>query len=232
MYWYHGSVTAGAACISAGNNRSSWSGTSAICSSKIIGNDSGCFVEVVGNGPHCKTGSSQTCVVNCYSENGMAERGALCESWNGSPSTENRSENGFLYSCEVPRSALVPLSRKQRRHAQKAADDIHWFKLFGNCPPDVLEKYWDQRYRLMSKFDDGILLDTESWYSITPEEISRSITDEVVFRKKLSGDGGGHTVSLVLDCFSGCGGNTIPFLCHKIPVVSVDIDEQKLLFLR
>jgi hypothetical protein len=28
------------------------------------------------------------------------------------------------------------------------------------------EKYWDQRYRLFSKYDRGILLDSESWFSV------------------------------------------------------------------
>jgi len=28
------------------------------------------------------------------------------------------------------------------------------------------EKYWDQRYRLFSKYDRGILLDAESWFSV------------------------------------------------------------------
>lgn len=29
-------------------------------------------------------------------------------------------------------------------------------------------KYWAQRYRYFSRFDDGIALDAESWYSVTP----------------------------------------------------------------
>jgi hypothetical protein len=31
---------------------------------------------------------------------------------------------------------------------------------------DIPLKYWDQRYRLFSKFDLGIHLDKESWYSV------------------------------------------------------------------
>ena len=40
-------------------------------------------------------------------------------------------------------------------------NDIH--------PPKGLNislKYWDQRYRLLSKFDDGVQLDEESWFSV------------------------------------------------------------------
>jgi hypothetical protein len=39
-------------------------------------------------------------------------------------------------------------------------------------------KYWDQRYRLFSKFDRGILLDTESWFSVTPEAIGTHIAEQ------------------------------------------------------
>jgi hypothetical protein len=39
----------------------------------------------------------------------------------------------------------------------------------------VHEKYWDQRYRLFSKFDQGIVLDKESWFSVTPESIAKHI---------------------------------------------------------
>lgn len=40
---------------------------------------------------------------------------------------------------------------------------------------DLHEKYWDQRYRFFSKYDRGVLLDAESWFSVTPEVISRHI---------------------------------------------------------
>lgn len=31
---------------------------------------------------------------------------------------------------------------------------------------ESIKKYYDQRYRLFSKFDLGILLDKESWFSV------------------------------------------------------------------
>lgn len=31
-----------------------------------------------------------------------------------------------------------------------------------------MRKYYFQRYRLFSKYDEGIELDDESWYSVTP----------------------------------------------------------------
>jgi len=40
-----------------------------------------------------------------------------------------------------------------------------------------LKKYWFQRYRLFSKFDQGIWMDKEGWFSATPEKIARHIAE-------------------------------------------------------
>eukprot|EP00580_Thalassiosira_gravida_P019610 CAMPEP_0201662086 /NCGR_PEP_ID=MMETSP0494-20130426/4283_1 /ASSEMBLY_ACC=CAM_ASM_000839 /TAXON_ID=420259 /ORGANISM="Thalassiosira gravida, Strain GMp14c1" /LENGTH=766 /DNA_ID=CAMNT_0048140373 /DNA_START=189 /DNA_END=2489 /DNA_ORIENTATION=+ len=39
-------------------------------------------------------------------------------------------------------------------------------------PSVVHDKYWAQRRRLFKKFDDGIRLDAEGWYSVTPEVVA------------------------------------------------------------
>ena len=39
--------------------------------------------------------------------------------------------------------------------------------------PRWLWKYWLQRYTLFSRFDEGVALDEEGWYSVTPEAIAR-----------------------------------------------------------
>ena len=49
-------------------------------------------------------------------------------------------------------------------------------------------KYWDQRYRLFSRFDRGVRMDNESWYSVTPESISQHIAQhclDVLTRTKV-----------------------------------------------
>ncbi len=38
--------------------------------------------------------------------------------------------------------------------------------------PRILWKYWLQRYSLFTRFDEGILMDEEGWYSATPEVIA------------------------------------------------------------
>lgn len=52
---------------------------------------------------------------------------------------------------------------------------------------EVDDKYWAQRKRFFSKFDEGIELDKESWYSVTPEAIADHIakrTAEEIKRAK------------------------------------------------
>ena len=40
-------------------------------------------------------------------------------------------------------------------------------------------KFWGKRYNLFSKFDDGIKLDEESWYSVTPEPMAEYLGNRV-----------------------------------------------------
>ncbi|XP_075525241.1 trimethylguanosine synthase 1 isoform X1 [Dermacentor variabilis] len=77
-----------------------------------------------------------------------------------------------------------------------------------------LTKYWMQRYRLFSKFDKGIQLDEESWFSVTPEGIAKHIA------KRCKAD-------VVIDAFCGAGGNSIQFALASCHVIAVDIDPKK-----
>lgn len=36
-------------------------------------------------------------------------------------------------------------------------------------------RYWHQRYRLFSQYDEGVWMDEEAWYSVTPEGIARHL---------------------------------------------------------
>ena len=46
-------------------------------------------------------------------------------------------------------------------------------------PNVVHDKYWAQRRRLFSRFDQGIQLDSEGWYSVTPEIIADHVAKRV-----------------------------------------------------
>ncbi|XP_068604882.1 trimethylguanosine synthase [Brachionichthys hirsutus] len=83
-----------------------------------------------------------------------------------------------------------------------------------------LTKYWAQRYRLFSRFDEGIRLDREGWFSVTPEKIAEHIALRVE-----------HSFSdsqLVIDAFCGVGGNAIQFALTGKRVLAIDINPMAL----
>jgi len=90
-----------------------------------------------------------------------------------------------------------------------------------DIPPELtgVSKYWAQRYRLFSKYDKGIRMDEESWYSVTPEKIARHIALKC-------------QCDVVVDAFCGVGGNTIQFALTCAKVIAVDIDREKVAMAR
>ncbi|XP_009079565.1 PREDICTED: trimethylguanosine synthase-like, partial [Acanthisitta chloris] len=82
-----------------------------------------------------------------------------------------------------------------------------------------LVKYWAQRYRLFSRFDEGIKLDREGWFSVTPEKIAEHIAVRV--SQSFSCD-------IIVDAFCGVGGNAIQFALTSKRVIAIDIDPEKL----
>ncbi|KAM3377582.1 trimethylguanosine synthase [Capsicum galapagoense] len=79
----------------------------------------------------------------------------------------------------------------------------------------LVKKYWFQRYDLFWRYDQGIKMDEEGWFSVTPEQIA--------VRHALRCGGG-----VVIDGFAGVGGNAIQFatMCHH--VIAIDIDPRKI----
>nr|GMD82928.1 Trimethylguanosine synthase [Ipomoea batatas] len=80
----------------------------------------------------------------------------------------------------------------------------------------IVEKYWLQRFNLFSKYDEGIKMDEEGWFSVTPEEIAARQADRCF---------GG---AVVIDGFTGVGGNAIQFAAKCNHVIAIDIDPKKI----
>nr|GLL45560.1 trimethylguanosine synthase-like isoform X2 [Ipomoea trifida] len=80
----------------------------------------------------------------------------------------------------------------------------------------MVEKYWLQRFNLFSKYDEGIKMDEEGWFSVTPEEIAARQADRCF---------GG---AVVIDGFTGVGGNAIQFAAKCNHVIAIDIDPKKI----
>ena len=83
---------------------------------------------------------------------------------------------------------------------------------------EKLNSYFVQRYYFFSLFDKGIQMDKESWYSVTPEEISEYISSIIQDSKDSS----------ILDGFCGCGGNIIYFSKYFKKVIANDLFESKI----
>ena len=66
----------------------------------------------------------------------------------------------------------------------------------------VLKKFYKKRYYLFSKYDRGIKIDDEGWYSVTPETLAKHTASRVC-------DVFGFQNANVMDCCCGVGGNTI-----------------------
>ncbi|XP_068618347.1 trimethylguanosine synthase isoform X2 [Battus philenor] len=76
-------------------------------------------------------------------------------------------------------------------------------------------KYWKKRHSLFHRFDEGIKLDRESWFSVTPENVAWHIASKFAF-------------DTVVDAFCGAGGNTIQFARTCKKVIAIDIDPSKI----
>ncbi|KAG2180346.1 hypothetical protein INT44_003348 [Umbelopsis vinacea] len=77
------------------------------------------------------------------------------------------------------------------------------------------KKYWFKRYDLFSQYDHGILMDRESWFSVTPEKIAMHIAERC-------------RADTIIDAFCGSGGNAIQFAFTCERVIAIDIDPVKL----
>ncbi|XP_047405635.1 trimethylguanosine synthase isoform X2 [Sciurus carolinensis] len=111
--------------------------------------------------------------------------------------------------------AEAEIKKKKNKNKNRKASGL---------PPEIaavpeLAKYWAQRYRLFSRFDDGIKLDREGWFSVTPEKIAEHIAGRV---------SQSFTCDIIVDAFCGVGGNTIQFALTGKRVIAIDIDPVKI----
>ncbi|XP_020091087.1 trimethylguanosine synthase-like [Ananas comosus] len=82
-------------------------------------------------------------------------------------------------------------------------------------------KYWRGRYRLFSRYDAGIRMDEEGWFSVTPEPIAAAAHAARA-----------PPLAVVVDAFAGVGGNAIQFAARGCYVVAVEIDPRKVKYAR
>uniref|UniRef100_A0A8C4QXS6 Trimethylguanosine synthase n=1 Tax=Eptatretus burgeri TaxID=7764 RepID=A0A8C4QXS6_EPTBU len=117
---------------------------------------------------------------------------------------------------EPEQSTPEPTKKKKRGNARKRRPTVSFQS---DCAQPRLAKYWAQRYRLFSRFDDGIRLDGEGWFSVTPERIAEHIAERC-------------QCDLIIDAFCGVGGNAIQFAFTCERVIAIDIDPEKVALAR
>ncbi|XP_073705728.1 trimethylguanosine synthase isoform X3 [Garra rufa] len=161
------------------------------------------------------------------------EKTQLSRGWNIQPEPEEKQDSdsdprGELQPLDIPDfllpdapedaegESVQPLKKNKRRNRKRRKDV--------QMPPEIaaepeLAKYWAQRYRLFSRFDEGIKLDHEGWFSVTPEKIA----EHIALRVQDS-----FSTELIIDAFCGVGGNTIQFALTGKRVIAIDMDPVRL----
>ena len=103
-----------------------------------------------------------------------------------------------------------------------------------------LHKYWYQRRCLFHRFDDGVALDRDGWFSVTPEAIAAQQAARCMAAAALISGGASAAAgpasaqspsplrAVVVDAFAGVGGNAIQFALAGAMVIAVEMDAGRL----
>jgi hypothetical protein len=171
------------------------------------------------------------------------------------PAPENKHSDAHILVFRTPLKTVVKKTIKstQSDSSGKCLCQCRYENLkAGNSQPNphdpsvVHDKYWAQRRRLFKKFDEGIELDAEGWYSVTPEVVADHVAsrfEDASEQFKRASNNNGRNVRnrkgkqsskpmVILDAFCGCGGNAIAFA--KLPssvvshIICIDVDRTKL----
>ncbi|CAL8469420.1 g8961 [Coccomyxa elongata] len=111
------------------------------------------------------------------------------------------SQNG---QAEPGSSALDEREPRRWKHVPPTRQQLKQLKI-----SQRVAKYWMQRYSLWSRYDDGVRMDEEGWFSATPEVVAMHHAERVAGR-------------VVMDGFCGVGGSAV-HLARRCPhVIGVD----------
>ncbi|KAK3932388.1 Trimethylguanosine synthase, partial [Frankliniella fusca] len=133
-------------------------------------------------------------------------------------SEDNLLEPSLSVAGSQAIDGVVELSKSSKSKKKKKKQKRTLMK--ANLPNEIknnpqLIKYWYRRFQLFHKFDEGIQLDAESWFSVTPEELAKHTAERL-------------RCDLIIDAFCGAGGNAIQFAFTCERVIAIDIDPAKL----
>ncbi|KAF5403830.1 RNA cap guanine-N2 methyltransferase [Paragonimus heterotremus] len=126
--------------------------------------------------------------------------------------------DAFLYICSRYWRYKPAPSNQHCSNGSQSSE--HHLAEFESDP--TLAKYWSQRFRLFSRFNDGIQVDRDGFFSATPEAIAahqaRRIHCALVTEPMTAED------FTVVDACSGTGVNSIQLALLGFRVVAVEMD--------
>ncbi|KAK4374341.1 hypothetical protein RND71_005018 [Anisodus tanguticus] len=131
---------------------------------------------------------------------------------NGSEETGQFSDNVCLFSSKIQKKRVREAKSKWKLPTE--AQELEFCNNNEEISPS-LNKYWCQRYLLFNKYDEGIKMDEEGWFSVTPEAIAKHHA-----LRCCSGT--------IVDFFTGVGGNSIQFAKRSKHVIAIDIDPKRI----
>ncbi|SLM35985.1 rna methylase family [Lasallia pustulata] len=96
---------------------------------------------------------------------------------------------------------------KNRRRASEAPAELpegcHHYEDLADVPWDI-QKYYHQRYKIFSRYDEGILMTDEAWFGVTPEPVANKVAQHIT-------EAAPAEKRIIIDAFAGAGGNAIAF---------------------
>lgn len=81
-------------------------------------------------------------------------------------------------------------------------DGIYHYESADEVPTEIW-KYWQQRHKIFSKYDDGIWMTDDAWFGVTPEPVATKVAEHLAAAPQ--------SKTILIDAFCGAGGNTIAF---------------------
>ncbi|CAK3797750.1 RNA methylase family [Lecanosticta acicola] len=86
--------------------------------------------------------------------------------------------------------------------APEPPEGVHFYQTAEDVPPEIA-KYWHQRHKIFSKYDQGVWLTSDAWFGVTPEPVAQKIAEHVATADP--------SKTVLIDAFAGAGGNVIAF---------------------
>ncbi|KAL1934860.1 hypothetical protein VTP01DRAFT_7042 [Rhizomucor pusillus] len=183
-------------------------------------NDEGCFhaedqsaIEAVSGAPE-----SMETIVESVTEQAQTEsvEDTLAKTIVNAPTTTETRKRRIASVGPYAGYDVVASKKRQKKTASYSTSFNGTTVLYNRCNlPEDLQKYYNQRHLYFSLYDQGILMDREGWFSVTPEKIAIHIAERC-------------RSDIIIDAFCGCGGNAIQFAYTCERVIAIDLDPVKL----